>query len=32
MIVAKKHKDTTPDGVVTLFQLPTDFVVGSVDC
>lgn len=32
MIVAKKHKDTTPDGVVALFQLPTDFVAGSVDC
>ncbi len=30
MIVSKKVTNTTPDGSVTLFQLPTIYVTGSV--
>lgn len=30
MIIFKKHTDTTPNGSITLFQLPTEYVVDSV--
>lgn len=30
MIVSKKIINTTPDGSITLFQLPTEYVTGSV--
>lgn len=30
MIISKKTTNTTPDGALTLFQLPHDYVAGSV--
>ncbi|MBP7966736.1 hypothetical protein KAZ66_00540 [Candidatus Woesebacteria bacterium] len=30
MIVFKKHIDTTTDGAITLFQLPTEYEAGSI--